>query len=479
MAVLIRGRRRNGGAGCTLLPLLSLLVLGIPVPARAEPLPLSREEQARVNQAIDKGVAFLRRTQSRATGRWPPGPREKLDVPWIGYTLLPAWALLECGVPADDGGVRKVVALLREAHAEVTATYDLSLAVLFLDRLGDKRDEGLIREFALRLMAGQTYTGGWWYRCPSLGPAVEKDLWDTLCALRERAAAKMPANAKGAARGVEVPEALKVLAIFRNPEQLFNLPLVNLDRSSPTTYDGTTDNSNSQFALMALWVARRHGVPTEPSLRLLVKRFEVSQNEGDGTWSYRFTYRGNKRRTSADGRAMTTVGLFGLAVGKALGEGGDREQAARDEQIVKGLAALCRDLGALAGQGQKPPSLLDAFFVYFLYSVERTAALYDLPLLGEQDWYRWGCALLVANQGPDGAWPPPSQVTSYSGKTMVTAFPLLFLKRVHLAKDLTGKLPWKPGELNQAVLAQLRPGKPPGSGKPAAVSSMSPGERKP
>jgi hypothetical protein len=46
-----------------------------------------------------------------------------------------------------------------------------------------------------------------------------------------------------------------------------------------------------------------------------------------------------------------------------------------------------------------------------------------------------------------------------------TAFALLFLKRSNLAPDLTAKLPFKPTELNKAVLA-IRAG-----GAPTTVSS--------
>src|SRR5262249_55186410 len=47
----------------------------------------------------------------------------------------------------------------------------------------------------------------------------------------------------------------------------------------------TSDNSNTQFAVLALWAAQRHGVPMERCLALLVKRFHQSQNP-DGGWGY-------------------------------------------------------------------------------------------------------------------------------------------------------------------------------------------------
>ena len=43
-----------------------------------------------------------------------------------------------------------------------------------------------------------------------------------------------------------------------------------------------TDNSGTQFALIALWVSGRNGVPTERALALTAKRFRDSQNADGG-----------------------------------------------------------------------------------------------------------------------------------------------------------------------------------------------------
>jgi len=59
------------------------------------------------------------------------------------------------------------------------------------------------------------------------------------------------------------------------------------------------------------------------------------------------------------------------------------------------------EIDAPAGQvGRRVP--LPGF--YFLWSVERVGLLYDLPALGERDWYRWGAEALVANQTERGDW---------------------------------------------------------------------------
>ena len=65
------------------------------------------------------------------------------------------------------------------------------------------------------------------------------------------------------------------------------------------------DNSNTQFASLALWIARRHQLKVDPALRLLDQRFRAMQNP-DGGWPY--VHHGNTTPT------MTCAGLIGLAV---------------------------------------------------------------------------------------------------------------------------------------------------------------------
>jgi hypothetical protein len=118
------------------------------------------EEQAAVNAAVVRGVRFLK-TKQGADGTWP-GDRA------VGYASLPALTLLECGVPPSDPNVQKAAGFVRTHLGQLTRTYDLSLAVLFLDRLGETQDRERIRTLALRLVAGQAPSGGWDYDCPVL-----------------------------------------------------------------------------------------------------------------------------------------------------------------------------------------------------------------------------------------------------------------------------------------------------------------------
>ena len=77
--------------------------------------------------------------------------------------------------------------------------------------------------------------------------------------------------------------------------------------------------------------------------------------------------------------------------------------------------------------------------LYFVWSVERVAVIYNLKTIEDWDWYDWGSQMLLDNQdATKGCW----QNGGYPGTSPAidTCFALLFLKQANLAKDLTSKL---------------------------------------
>lgn len=450
--------------------------------------PLTKEEQARVDRAIEGGVAYLKRSQG-SQGSWA-GPWE---IHTSGYAALPALTLLECGVPAEEQIIHRAAEVVRREASRMDYTYEIALSILFLDRLGDAKDRELIQTLAVRLIVGQMETGGWSYRCPFPSKKTQEDVLaalrkldppqpsDHLTAVGQEAAKGPTAKRKPAKRTLEgtiggpraplegtttgkqaappsedepeTPKAaqakakppakkedkaaehppdmassLKKMPVFRDPDQTMKL----LKKGRPFY---VTDNSNTQFALLALWVAQRHEVPARRSMAWIVRRFESSQN-ADGSWSYRYRYGGGDK----EGAAMTCAGLLGLAVG----HGADRKPDV--DRIRGGLAALSKNVGKPAGKWRNLP-LTD---LYFLWSLERVAVLYRLATIGENDWYRWGAEMLIANQQKRGFWTGGGYPKSSS--TLDTCFALLFLKRANFVADLTAKLRYKAEELNQAVL---------------------------
>jgi hypothetical protein len=428
-----------------------MLLLTCAAPAVADPKPLTKEEQGKVDEAIDKGVAFLKKVQTKE-GDWPrhwPGRYV------VAQCALPAYALLESGVPANDPVIEKAATFLRRTALKTSFTYELSLALLFFDRLGDPNDKKLIQSLGLRLLAGQCRTGGWSYRNPSLNEKHEVALLKSLEDLSKQM--EKAESAVEAIKTIDVPRSFRQLTVFQDLRAFDWRERGEVDpQLGGTPLIGMTDNSNTQFAILGLWAAQRHGVPMGPTFRLVVERFERSQR-ADGRWLYSGGYDAASRASSAlTYRSITCAGLLALAVGRAAKSSAPRQQppARADMHIIKALAALYQEIGLPRGAMEKRVPHQD---LYFLWSLERVGMLYNLPTVGDRDWYRWGAEVLVTTQLGKGSWPgaswqlEKSHVTPDYGDTLNTAFALLFLKRSHPMKDLTAKLPFRAKELNQEI----------------------------
>lgn len=433
------------------------LVFGAAGVDAAEIKPLTEEEQDKINNAIDRAVEFLKGAQTDKGGwQW----RMYRDGRFLAaQSALPAYALLEAGVPADDPVIQKAAEYVRPKALASDFTYEMSLILLFLDRLGDPKDKKLIQTLAVRLIAGQHHTGGWSYRCPILDDQGERNLLRLLGFLDKDM--KKGQTREQALRGLEVPPALQALPVFRpNAALLWREPPASketiADSAARFSEVGRTDNSNAQFAMLGLWAAQRHGLPVLPTFEIMTVRFERSHAYPSGLWWYGIDEEGGSR-------SMICVGLMGLAIGRGLrlATPGAGLGAKKDVHVLKGLAALSRRLGRPTGRMDRPVPFFD---VYFLWSLERVAMLYDLRTIGDKDWYRWGVESLVTNQARGGWWTGMSPNLEWTGKknydyraTLTTAFALLFLKRSHPLKELTPQLPLR-GEALNAGLAGLRSG---------------------
>ena len=242
---------------------------------------------------------------------------------------------------------------------------------------------------------------------------------------------------------------MKKLPVVRDKESLI-LEDPKDKGSEPTT--GSTDNSNTHFAIIGLWAARKHDVPTDRSFALLVQRFQTSQGN-DGTWAY------NYARGGASGPLqMTCVALLGLAIGHVLSPDA-AVRPEKDPQVVSAFAALSPRIGEPAGRFDERPSIKDVGGLYFLWAMERIAVLYDVRQLDKKDWYRWGAEILIGHQSQDGSW---SEDGGYHGQSppLNTSFALMFLKRANLTPDLSRRLAVDTAVLTAKVDTPIKPPTP-------------------
>ena len=411
-------------------------------------LPISASvSAAKVDAAIQRGVAWFR----EHPGEWLTGDHS------LGRIALPGLALLESGVAPDDPQIQSAAERVRKLAPSHMATYEISLAILFLDRLGDPADESLIQRLGARLIAGQTTTYGWSYTSRLLPRGEEMPLLKALEAMRPEVDLSMPLRREPGKGLIELemplaagpgssstepakrrePKMMLRLDVSADAEKLVReLPraLQNIPALDPETtrkpwrshQSGGDDNSNTQFAMLALWTAHRHGVSVERSLLLADQRFAQTQLR-DGSWAYHIQDTQSKA-------AMTCVGLLGLAVGHgALLRSESPARAVEDRAIRSGLDALSRWIGAWEDRDDN-----GRLNLYKLWSIERVCVLYGLPTIAGKDWYGWGAKRLLREQGSNGSW----RGGGYHGSTTMidTAFALLFLRRSNLVQDLTDRL---------------------------------------
>jgi hypothetical protein len=395
-------------------------------------------EQADVNRAIARGVAHLRTIQGGG-GSWPYQDS--------GATSLAALTLMECGVAADDPAIVRAAAYLRQDSVKLTHTYSISLAILFFDRLGDVRDVPLLESLMVRLMAGQGADGGWSYNCPPIADSEVRRLSTHVTRRNElRTGPALPAGKRSMAD--LPPEVQRQVAAAGGGIGGFG-----------------SDNSNTQFGVLALWVGRKYGLPVDAALGRVGARFRVSQKP-NGTWGYVSgpTAPGVPMLVDPAGgatssAAMTCAGAISIAVAHGVtfdpDNRGPKPDLSRDLALQRALVALGQSIGEPGGK-VPPIGEGNGKAYYFLWSVERVCVALNLDRLGGKDWYNWGAEILLGNQQQDGSWRG-----EYGNSGADTCFALLFLKRANLARDLSANL--KAGL--QARTIKAGPGLPGGGEK--------------
>lgn len=449
--------RKKGGGGLILITmaLALLVVLGVLLffkmgnkkdpeksPAAALDLAeldkqsLSMAQDPRISEAGARGVEYLKKQLQDGTPLYHRAEMTKGDA-HLGAAALAGLTLLEYNLDGADPLFEQVAASLRAKAPDLYSTYTLAIAILFLDRWHQARplsreDRQWIHTFALRLAAAQDSKTGFW----GYGTEVKRE--------DEDKALEQLKSGHAAGRELE----------YRNL-------------------------SNSQFAALALWAAKRHGVPVGPALQAVAKAARAGQLK-EGTWNY--------DKTLTMNHSGVCAGLIFLALERGLEEStassGGRLSKDNTVKIGKNFLedpAVAKGMNFLTKLVNRPPTLsaerrasrqqsaltvkdyheksesgaeklptvswtpefafsgtifgADSWGdLYLLWSIERVAVIYDLKRFGGKDWYAWGADIILQNQKANGSWED-----RFPG-VPDTCFALLFLKRANIAKDLTDKL---------------------------------------
>lgn len=352
-----------------LLPVLLLLAPAAHAEDDRPARPLADKGLAvRINRAIDKGIAYLERVQKK-DGHWEfaTGRRDGIADVDGGLTALALYALAASGVGAEKDCIRKGVRWTAQhkrpfGTQSSLGTYSASLLVLALTRVDDKKHRTRIHRLAELIVRSQLRSDMWTYQL----------------------------RGQYAKRG-------------RRPDVAAG-----------------GDNSNSQFAILALWAAyslTEYEVPKRTWERIR-DLYATSQLE-DGGWSYSHFGAGRPARGGGPGSpSMTAAGLVAYVYALAALDGRERAlRAARQSDVAqRGRNALLRG----------PQNYLH---YYYAYALERAGTVMNIPL---GRWYVPGAKALVDAQKTDGSWHSHSGMHADPNHVYSTSLALLFLSHTTL-----------------------------------------------
>ncbi len=192
-----------------------------------------------------------------------------------------------------------------------------------------------------------------------------------------------------------------LLIIRRNVKWLQETQVKEGPRKGAWSYPGVggaADNSNSQFAVLALYDAQRVGVDVSRDTWVMAADYWRRTQNDDGSWGY--------VPGDAGTGSMTCAGIGGLAISSAALESGDasvengRIECCRphavDDNLDRAIAWLAAHFSI--SRNPRPAGGGQPWLYYWLYGLERAGRLTARRFIGEHDWYREGAEFLVREQ---------------------------------------------------------------------------------
>ena len=192
---------------------------------------------------------------------------------------------------------------------------------------------------------------------------------------------------------------------------------------------GMADNSNSQYALLALHEAQKAGFDIHPSVwQLALNYWMIRQNKDSGGFAYRSVGAGTGSMTCAGISSLIIAyenlqSLDGVVNRNAVNCCGARN---RSEEVERAIEKAIDWMGKKFKAGTNPGK--NYFVYYYLYGMERAGRLSGRRFFGKHDWYREGAEWLVEQQKLNGTWTARAPAPE-ADPAIGTAFALLFLAK--------------------------------------------------
>lgn len=318
--------------------------------APQDPGAKSKLDPKKVNEAIDKGAAYL-------VKRYAEGIN---NTAWTSPVELVVLTLSHADVKPTDPVFAKCLERMLDAKLEYT--YRVSLQAMALQRLDPKKYQDRLAACAQWLVDTQCAEGEWGY--PGTLES-ENDL----------------------------PKKVTIPAPKKEGDSWKIQRRVRPD----TKVKG--DQSNAQFALLGLRACQESEVEIPKETWTAALRFQLSTQRPDGGWGYYF----HDMRDKTSYGSLTLAGTCAVAICRNyLG----MKEPLRDPSVQRGLAWMARRLNFDENPEVTRSNVIDpkAWHYYYLYSIERTGILCRTEKFGDQEWYPGGAQWLIRNQRPEGSW---------------------------------------------------------------------------
>jgi len=367
-------------------------------------------DQASVDKAIEKGLTFLKTSDS---------PKSHLP----DSDELKLLTFIEGGTPASDPAVQALLTKCVEGPLE--KTYSVALLAMCLESLDRVKYQQKIAQCGQFLLDNIKPNGGFAYGEPT---AFVNDV-----------GYKMPkkdvASGGGSAKPVDIGEPKE------KPKVLNKIKLTK-KKDGPAE---RSDNSNAQYGALGMRACFDAGIVFPKEIIERCKQYWVAnQHPGEkgaakdrpsvasGTgipvgdprgWCYSDGQgaecgHGGNAYSSMTAGAIGAVCIYDYILGK---------EWKKEKVVLDGLAWLDKNWSVKENIGPPETSkgATNGWLYYYLYAVERTGMLYDTALIGNHDWYLDGARELLGAQKPDGSW----DASHFKHPTWDTCFAILFLKR--------------------------------------------------
>ncbi len=353
-----------------MVAVLGLLSLG---PAWAQQAPKKKAppansgEQAKVDEAIRKGIAYLKGESGN------PGKNTGTRLHEI---IL--WTFQHAGVPETEPEFQKLLKMVTETELE--RTYNVAVQAMILEDLDRVKYQTRIWQCAQFLVDNQCKPGDWGYGEPS--PFAD----DVATAFKSVKAT--PTDAKATSK--KIPRVKVPVTKHR-------------DARAPRG-----DNSNSQYAALGLRACHDAGIILPPDVIDAAIKYWRDSRQSDPSPVKGWTYKNNSDKPYG---GMTAGGLGSLAIYLYM----QGKPWMADKDCVGARDWLAQNYSVSENPGHGAEAVY-----YYLYALERAGVFFGIDRLDNNDWYSEGVNVVLKAQKPNGAW----------GTSLEhTCFAVLFLKR--------------------------------------------------